>query len=340
MYASKQAPFLITETNAGRHRRIGDQLPRLRRPVAAGRLGVRGPRRGDDRVLALAHQPLRHRDLLDRHPAPRPTAGPGLRRAQPARRRLRHRPGRRWSDCGPTPRSVCSTRRDRSGDWPSRRPSRQPGSDLRVLAWPISTSGPTTGSSKPSTAAPSTRGVPARLIHDNQIVGPDGDDLDPADVAAELPVLIVPGLLVADDALLIWLRDVRGGGRTPGARSADRVRRRRGPGPDRGQAGSSRRGRPGSATRSSPTSTIRYRSSPRPTASTCRRRRGDRLGRRADQRRGEGDRRLRPPALRPVPGGRLHRSRPRPDHHRRHPAEPGPGRRPRSMARTPKRGVG
>ena len=37
-------------------------------------------------------------------------------------------------------------------------------------------------------------GVPARLIHDDQIVGPDGSRLlEPAAVAAELPVLVVAG---------------------------------------------------------------------------------------------------------------------------------------------------
>jgi beta-galactosidase len=49
--------------------------------------------------------------------------------------------------------------------------------------------------------------VPARLIHDSQIIS-----LDPAAVAADLPVLIVPGLLVAEDALLIWLRDYAAAG--------------------------------------------------------------------------------------------------------------------------------
>jgi beta-galactosidase len=54
--------------------------------------------------------------------------------------------------------------------------------------------------------------VPARLIHDTQIIQPDGTTLDPAESAAELPVLIVPGLLVADDALLLWLRDYAAAG--------------------------------------------------------------------------------------------------------------------------------
>jgi beta-galactosidase len=55
--------------------------------------------------------------------------------------------------------------------------------------------------------------VSARLIHDVQIVGPDGSRLlEPAEVAADLPVLIVAGLLVADDALLTWLRDYAAAG--------------------------------------------------------------------------------------------------------------------------------
>jgi beta-galactosidase len=54
--------------------------------------------------------------------------------------------------------------------------------------------------------------VPARIIHDNQIIDPAGDSLDPDQIAAELPTLIVPGLLVADDKLLLWLRDYAGAG--------------------------------------------------------------------------------------------------------------------------------
>ena len=49
-------------------------------------------------------------------------------------------------------------------------------------------------------------GVSARLLHDSHLVGPDSLNLDPATVAADLPVLIVPGLLVAGDELLGWLR--------------------------------------------------------------------------------------------------------------------------------------
>ncbi len=48
-------------------------------------------------------------------------------------------------------------------------------------------------------------GVPVRILHDDQLVGPDVE-LDPAQVATDLPVLIVPGLLVADDTLLTWFR--------------------------------------------------------------------------------------------------------------------------------------
>jgi len=48
-------------------------------------------------------------------------------------------------------------------------------------------------------------GVPVRIIHDDQLVTPGGG-LDPVAVAVELPVLVVAGLLVADDELLTWLR--------------------------------------------------------------------------------------------------------------------------------------
>jgi beta-galactosidase len=56
-------------------------------------------------------------------------------------------------------------------------------------------------------------GVPARLIHDVQIISSDGSRLlEPAILAAELPVLVVPGLLVAHDDLLAWLRDYAAAG--------------------------------------------------------------------------------------------------------------------------------
>ncbi|WP_456825584.1 beta-galactosidase [Cellulomonas sp. P5_E12] len=52
-------------------------------------------------------------------------------------------------------------------------------------------------------------GAPVRIVHDVQLVEQgDGTRLrDPAEVAAELPVLLAPALYVASDALLDWLRD-------------------------------------------------------------------------------------------------------------------------------------
>ena len=99
-------------------------------------------------------------------------------------------------------------------------------------------------------------GVPARIIHDNQVIGADGTtSLEPAAVAEELPVLIVPGLLVADDAMLTWLRDyaAAGGHLVIGPRTAY--------GDEEGRP-ASRSSRPispvppESTTRSSPTSAI------------------------------------------------------------------------------------
>ncbi|WP_138444662.1 beta-galactosidase [Sinomonas susongensis] len=48
-------------------------------------------------------------------------------------------------------------------------------------------------------------GVPVRILHDTQITSPEGG-LDPQQVAEELPVLIVAGLYIADDGLLDWLQ--------------------------------------------------------------------------------------------------------------------------------------
>jgi beta-galactosidase len=53
--------------------------------------------------------------------------------------------------------------------------------------------------------------VPVRILHDDQLIGPEGG-LDPATVAGELPVLVVAGLLVADDELLTWLRSYAASG--------------------------------------------------------------------------------------------------------------------------------
>jgi len=48
--------------------------------------------------------------------------------------------------------------------------------------------------------------VQVRILHDQQLTGDDGDLLDPAATARELPVLVVPALYVASDTLLRWLR--------------------------------------------------------------------------------------------------------------------------------------
>ena len=228
----------------GGHRRPGDQLPGVRRPVAAGRVGVRRPRRRDDRVLALAHQPLRHRDVLDRHPAARPAARPGLRRARPARRRASTGRVRRGRARARRRRSACCTRRDPSGAWRSSRRFPRPTATF-VAALATWTSGRTTRIFDAFYRGTFDAGVPASGSSTTTRSSAPTARLEPAEVAAELPVLVVPGLLVADDALLDWLRRVRRGRRASRARAPHRVRRRGGPCPDRGQAGAARRRRRG-----------------------------------------------------------------------------------------------
>ena len=65
----KQAPFLVTETNATTIGSSADELVpwpgQLHRDVSAAR-----PRCPAPRVLALAHQPLRSRDVVGGHPWP------------------------------------------------------------------------------------------------------------------------------------------------------------------------------------------------------------------------------------------------------------------------------
>ena len=222
MYASKQAPFLVTETNAGAIGGSATNFPAYdgQWRQAAWAFVARGAR--DDRVLALAHQPLRHRDVLGRHPAARPAAGSGLPRAQPARRRLpaRRVAGRRAAARRPGRAALLGAVQVGPG-LPGGFP--QPGAGVRRRRSPTWTSARTTGSSKPSTAGRSRPGVPG-ADHPRRASSsaPTATGSTRPTVAADLPVLIVPGLLVADDALLDLAPGLRRGGRPPRDRAADR----------------------------------------------------------------------------------------------------------------------
>ena len=131
-------------------------------------------------------------------------------------------------------------------------------------------------------------------------------------------MLVVPGLLVADDDLLTWLRDyaAAGGHLVIGPRTAY--------GDEEGRARVEVK-----PAHLADAGGVRYQefsnlNEPLTVVAETRRDhpvrggRGHRLGRRPDQRRREGDRRLRPPALRPVPGRGVERARSRSDHHSRH----------------------
>ena len=175
-------------------------------------------------------------------------------------------------------------------------------------------------------------GVSARLLHDSQIVGPDGVLLDPAALAAELPVLIVPGLLVAGDELLWWLRAyaAAGGHLVLGPRTAygDEEGRARIEVKPAHLAEVAGRALPGVLQPLRPGCRHRGERRLRPIG----RRRGRRLGRRPDHRRVQDHPRLRPSPLRPVPRGGVHRARPGPDHHGGDPAQCAVGGRPVSLA--------
>ena len=187
---SRQEPFLVTETNATSIGELARELPRLRRPVAPGGVGARRPRRADGRVLALAHastsatrrtgcgvlghdgEPGRCYDEVER------IAGEFDARRRPPSP----------TSC-PTPTSRCCTRARASGRWSSIR--RWP-----ARAGPSPTAAPTTASSRASTracSAPACRPTSSTPQH----LGSDADAL-----VARWPVLVVPALYVADDALL------------------------------------------------------------------------------------------------------------------------------------------
>jgi beta-galactosidase len=65
-------------------------------------------------------------------------------------------------------------------------------------------------------------GVPVRVLHDVQLVDEEGEVRDPAEVARDLTVLLVPALYIASDGLLTWLRRyaVAGGHLVVGPRTA------------------------------------------------------------------------------------------------------------------------
>ena len=171
--------------------------------------------------------------------------------------------------------------------------------------------------------------MPARIIHDVQLVSPAGARLWIPRLAAELPVLIVAGLLVADDALLMWLRDyaAAGGHLVIGPRTAygdgeGRARTEVKPALLADAAG----------VHYQEFSNLGY---PVPVAGAgiaCRAAGGtawvDRL---------TGDAagpRLRPPPLRPLPGRGHQQVRPGPDHHRRYRPRSGHGRQLDPLARS------
>ena len=98
-------------------RRLAPELPRLRRPVAPGGVGARGPRRADGRVLALALDPLRPRAVLARRAQPRRRARPLLRRGHSGSRAISTRAGDAVVDLEPRRRRRAAVQpREQVGD--------------------------------------------------------------------------------------------------------------------------------------------------------------------------------------------------------------------------------
>ena len=296
------------------HRHAVGQPPRVRRPVAAGRLGARLARRPDDRVLALAHAALRHGDLLGRRPAAQRPARPHVRGARPARRRIRDRRRARRRPRPRTPTSRWSTRRRASGSCRSTRRCATPDGGPDAAAYhgifdpfyrgAFDAGPPGAHRPRPPAARPERRaGRP-----------------DAGGGRATHPVLVVAGALRRRRRDARLARRLR---RTPAAtwcsaRAPATPTTRPAPATSRRPHGSPRP--PASGTTSSATSCATSRSVPRPGGplDLPERRDGDPLGRRPHRRRRRCARRVRPPALRPLAGRHHPPPRRRPGHLRRH----------------------
>ena len=322
----------------GGHRRLGDELPGVRRAVAPGRVGVRGARRRDDRVLALAHEPFRHRDLLDRRscrttssPAgstraragSAPTSGPAgahvLGLTPDAQVGLLYSARSKWGLASQAPFTPGARRREhaRRGG-----PALVPPDLRRVLprhlrrrACPPGSSTTTSSSGRRRGDAAGPRRGGGRAARARR-ARPAGRRRRPARLAAR----------------------VRRGRRAPRARPADRLRRRRGPGPTDVKPA-----------RLAEAAGVRYQEFSNldgrcPWSAEERRVRA--LGGAAAARDwvdglisdgGEVAPRLRHPHFGQFPAVVTADTRPGPDHHGRHPAEPGAGRRPAPLARPGRR---
>ena len=178
-------------------------------------------------------------------------------------------------------------------------------------------------------------GVPARLLHDEHLLDADGAVLiDPAELAAELAGADRAGAAGRRQRLAGLAAGLCGGRWPSRARPANRVRGRGRSGSDRGQAGEARRRRGGALPgvlepeRSAVAGGAVRRVRP------IGRRRRNPVGGRVDRRWRRGAGRLRAPALRQVPGSGQPRARRRPDHHGRNRPRPRLRSRPRALART------
>ena len=316
MYSSKQSRFLVTETDAQSIGGSDVQPAALPRPAQAGRVRVRLARRGDDRVLALAHAALRHRDLLGRRAAAQPRAGPGL----PGGRRV----GAELQAIGTTLDGF------------------EPDADVAIL-WsndsrfaleffpPLATAdGQPDRASYQHIVDAFHRGVidagaQSRILHVSQAHALGAEEL-----AARFPVLVAPGAVRGIRRRPRPAPRLRRGRRAPHRRHPHGLRRRGGPGARRGRPRAAPRGG-GRALRGvleppprraghAGAGRSRHPTTPRPAAGPT-----GWSPRRRDARA------LRPPAVRRLPGGHDERARRRPHHGRRHGALARAGRRPRAL---------
>ena len=313
------------------HRHAVGQPAGVRRPVAAGRLGARRPRRADDRVLALAHAALRRRDLLGRRPAAQRPAGPHVPRAGPPRRGTGRR--RRRSSPASTPDADITMVYSMPSKW-----LMQKYPPLAAAGRRHRTPRAYHGIFDPFYRGAFDAGLQVRIVHAGQLHDPSGERAGPTpeSAARRHPVLVVAGAVRRRRRDARLARRLRGRGRPPACSARAPATPTTRPARDtRSQPGTARRGRrrlvrrvqqPG-ARRPGPCRPGRRRSTCRSGAAATRWADGLTVdGRRCA-------RRVRPPALRPLAGGHHPPPRRGPGHLRRHGTRTRPRPGPRRMAR-------
>ncbi len=178
-----------------RDERAGDRLlvderARVRGAVASGGMGAGVPRRVDDRVLALAHAPLRGRDLLGWRAPALAAAGRTYEEIARIGAEFRHAGDR---VAGLRPHADVALLFSNESKWAlNEHPALGDGPEPDRRSWQTVYDAFARGVFD--------AGLQANTVHPSQVF-----DRDPASFARERPVLVAAAFTIATDAQLQWL---------------------------------------------------------------------------------------------------------------------------------------